>query len=87
MMFEHYFLAFITSFVYVALKAAQQLNVVHGQFAWVLPISIGMSLCEAWVIFATAKNGFGWLAVVIGLGSGLGAMVSMWIHAKVRNPS
>ena len=83
-MFEYYFLAFTASFVYVALKSAQQMNVIYLHYWWVLPVSVGMSLCEAWVIFATAKNGFGWLAVVIGVGSGLGAMTSMYLHSLIK---
>ena len=78
-----YLTAFLTSFVYIALKATQQLNVVHKQYLWVLPTSMAMAVCEVYVIATTAKNGFGWLAIAIGLGAGLGCMASMWLHGRL----
>lgn len=78
-----YLTAFATSFLYIFLKCAQQLNVVHKQYLWVLPTSMSMALCEVYVISTTAKTGFGWLAIAIGLGAGLGCMASMYLHGKL----
>ena len=78
-----YLTAFATSFVYIFLKATQQLNVVHKQYLWVLPTSMSMAACEVFVISTTAKNGFGWIALAIGLGAGLGCMASMYMHGKM----
>lgn len=82
-MYEAYTLAFVSSFLFVALKAAQQLNVVHKQYMWVLPTSMLMATCEVYVIAQAAVNGWGWIVLFIGAGSGLGAMVSMWLHGKL----
>lgn len=76
-------LAFLAAFIFVFLKAFQQLNVVHKQYLLVLPTSILMAACEVYVIATTARNGYGWIVLAIGFGSGLGAMASMWVHAKV----
>jgi hypothetical protein len=78
-----YLLAFFTAFVFIFLKAFQQLNVVNKQYLWVLPTSMSMAACEVYVIATTARNGYGWIVLAIGLGSGFGAMASMWVHAKV----
>ncbi|WP_395406326.1 hypothetical protein ACHMW6_06540 [Pseudoduganella sp. UC29_106] len=78
-----YLLAFCTSFAFIFLKAFQQLNVVNKQYRWVLPTSMTMAACEVYVIATTAKNGYGWIVLAIGAGSGLGAMASMWVHGKV----
>lgn len=78
-----YLLAFGASFVFIFLKAFQQLNVVHKQYLWVLPTSLFMAVCEVYVIVATAKNGWGWIVLVIGLGSGLGAISSMYVHERL----
>ena len=77
-----YFLAFFASYIFIFLKAFQQLSVVHKNYAWVLPTSMCMATCEVYVIATTAKNGWGWLVLFIGLGSGLGAMSSMWVHGR-----
>jgi hypothetical protein len=42
-----------------------------------------LAVCEVFVILAAVKNGIGWIAFWIGLGSGLGAMASMYLHQKV----
>lgn len=78
-----YVLAFGAAFVFIFLKAFQQLNVVHKQYLLVLPTSMFMAVCEVYVIATTAKNGWGWLVLWVGLGSGLGAMASMWIHGRM----
>lgn len=77
-----YFLAFCASYIFIFLKAFQQLSVVHKNYAWVLPTSMCMATCEVYVIATTAKNGWGWLVLFVGLGSGLGAMSSMWVHGR-----
>lgn len=75
-----YLLAFASSFIFVALKATQQLNVVHKQYAWVLPTSMAMAAAEVYIISQAAINGWGLIVLFIGCGSGLGAMASMWLH-------
>jgi hypothetical protein len=86
-------MAAIASFVYVGLKAGQQLNVVHHRIAWVIPTSYGMAACEVFItgyIAVSAVNAVGvWeqavLAFEIGTGAGLGAVASMLFHKKMRN--
>lgn len=78
------FLAFAAAYLFVALKSFQQLNVVHKQYLLVLPTSMFMAACEVYVIATTARNGYGWIVLAIGLGSGLGAMTSMWIHERIK---
>lgn len=78
-----YLLAFAAAFVFIFLKAWQQLNVVHKQYLWILPTSMSMAVCEVYVIATTAQNGWGWIVLAVGLGSGLGAMASMWLHERV----
>lgn len=79
-----YALAFISAFVFVFLKAFQQLNVVRGEYLWVLPTSMAMAACEVYVVVASATRGWGWIILPIGVGSGLGAMAAMWLHSKAR---
>jgi hypothetical protein len=79
----NYGLAFVAAFIFIFLKAFQQLNVVHKQYLLVMPTSMLMAACEVYVVVATARNGWGWIVLAIGLGSGLGAICSMWVHQKV----
>jgi len=75
-----YPLAFGASFIFVFLKAFQQLNVVHRQYWMVLPTSMAMAACEVAVIALVARNGWGWLVVFTGLGGGLGCIAAMFFH-------
>ncbi len=79
--FSYFAAAFAASFCYVGLKAFQQLNVVHGQYLWVIPISIGMAACEVYVVASVVKTGWDLpMVLLIGLGSGLGCIASMYTH-------
>lgn len=80
-----YFLAFVASFAFIFLRAWQQLNVVHSKYVLVLPTSFLMAACEVYVIANVALFGWGWLVFWVGLGGGLGSMLSMWLHSKLRN--
>lgn len=75
-------LAFASSFSFVFLKAFQQLNVVRGQYLWVMPTSMAMAACEVYTVVAASQQGFGWVILPIGLGGGLGAMLAMYFHSR-----
>lgn len=76
--------AFAAAFLFVALKAFQQLSVVHHRVWWVVPTSMLMAVCEVFVVAKVAASGWGWIVLPIGLGSGLGCLVAMFIHKGLR---
>jgi predicted permease len=80
-----FFSAFIASFVFVALKAFQQLNVVHDQYWFVVPTSMLMAACEVYVIATIVLTGWGWVVLWVGLGAGLGCLFSMLAHKRIRS--
>ena len=73
--------AFLVSLSYIALKAYQQLNVMHGEYKLMLPISFLMALCEVTVVAFVVKTSL-WILIPIGLGGGLGCMASTYLHSK-----
>jgi hypothetical protein len=77
-------LAFSASYLFVLLKSFQQLNVAHGKYLWVLPISMSMAVCEVYVTWQAAVNGWGWVVLPVGLGGGIGAMCGMALHGWLR---
>lgn len=80
-----YLFAFSAMLVFIALKAFQQLSVVHDQYWLITPISVAMGFCEVYIIASVSKSGFSpLLALVIGLGGAVGAMFSMYLHKKIR---
>lgn len=80
--------AFIASFCFVALKAFQQLNVVHDQYLLVIPTSILMAVCEVFVVANIAAKGWNVsLVLAVGVGSGFGCVASMYLHKKVTKRS
>jgi len=80
---ELYFFTFVTSFLFVALKSWQQLNVVHRVYWMILPTSMLMAICEVWVISNAARLGWGPIVLPIGIGAGLGSMFATWWHSKL----
>lgn len=77
-----YLLSFAAAFVFVFLKAFQQLSVVHDRVWWIMPTSMAMAVCEVLVVANTARAGWGWIVLPIGLGSGLGCLAAMYIHRQ-----
>ena len=78
-----YLAAFVNSFIFIFLKAFQQLNVTKGHYMWVVPTSMMMALVEVWLVVKMAHLGWGWIVIPIGLGAGLGAVASMFVHNKL----
>ena len=76
--------SFAASYLFIMLKALQQLHVQHAEYWKLLPTSLAMTLCEVFVVANVAKQGFGWLVLPIGVGSGLGAMTAVWLHKRMR---
>ena len=74
---------FVNSFIFIFLKAFQQLNVTKGHYMWVLPTSMMMAVVEVWLVAKMAELGWGWIIFPVGFGAGMGAMASMWVHDKV----
>lgn len=79
-----YVLAAGASFVFIFLRAFQQLNVVHNKYLAVMPTSFFMACCEVYIISAIAIKGWDPLLVLaVSLGGGSGCMVSMFIHQRI----
>lgn len=76
--------AFAASFLFVGLKALQQLNVAHDNYLAVVPTSLAMATCEVLVVQNMAHYGWGWIILPVGLGSGLGALAAMRLHRRFR---
>ena len=72
---------FISSYVFIALKAFQQRHVIHNDWWWVPPTSMAMAFVEYYVIAVVAQQGYGiGLVLAGGAGAGLGALTAMVIH-------
>lgn len=84
---EMYASAFIASFLAVCLKSLQQQNVTKKLYHWIMPISLCMAVTEVLTVAFISKHGFGWLVLCIGIGSGLGAIVGVYIHDKITGES
>lgn len=80
-----YLAAFVASFLLVAAKAFQQLNVVHDERWLIMPTSMWMAGCELLLWSYAASKGWDWILwLAIGLGAGFGCLISMHIHKRMR---
>jgi hypothetical protein len=80
-----YLLAFLASYIYIFLKANQQLSVVNFLYARILPTSMSMAACEVFIMVNVARtaddlSGLIVLALSIGVGGGLGCLTAMKLH-------
>lgn len=74
----------LTSFVYIGLRALQQLNVQHDKRAFVIPSSVGMAACEFFLITKTVTLSTPWVILFGGCGAGVGALAAMSLHKYLR---
>lgn len=75
---------FTASFVFIALKSTQQLNVMKRNYWFILPTSLLMAACGVLEITMVSTIGLGFDTVVpIGLGGGLGSIVATWLHGRI----
>lgn len=85
-----YVYAFLANFVYIAFKAFQQRNVMGSHYASMVPTSMLMGMCEAYIYatVALAVNEAGlpvWLlGGSFGIGGGLGAILATIIHKRIN---
>lgn len=90
-----YGLVFVVQFVYIALKALQQRQVMAAEY-WKMPlVSMAMAFCEVFIVANVAsvaimaRNAHGLLSLValalsIGSGAALGSISGTWVHARKR---
>lgn len=77
--------AFAVSFVYVSAKAAQQLNVQHDKWRWVLPCSLVMAFMEVSGVLIVMRANSLWLFIPIGTGGAMGCLSAMFLHRRLRD--
>lgn len=73
-------LSFVITFIYIFLKASQQINVVKNRYLWVMPTSIGMGLCEVSMVLLVVRADTLLLGIATGVAGGLGCMLAMRCH-------
>lgn len=79
-----YVSAFLTSTLYVFLRAFQQQTVIRGNYLLVTPVSMAMGWCDVYLIFHIARTG-GWIWLATGIGGALGCMAGMYLHRRYFN--
>lgn len=79
-----YLIVFLTTLVFVSLKAFQQLSVQHDRFWWIPPVSMGMAVCDVVTLTHIIKEGSVWIALPMGIAGGLGCWLAMWSHKHFR---
>lgn len=78
-----WFAVFAASFLLVAVKAAQQLNVVHHRLLAIWPTGFVFACAEFAVVVRVAK-GDPWVILPLWLGGALGCTASMIAHKRWR---
>lgn len=74
----------VVTYMFIFLRAFQQLNVFHDRRGLVVPTSMCMQACEVYLVLEVVKTASFWLIIAGGLGGGLGTLTAMYIH-RMRN--
>ncbi len=79
-------LMLVAAFFLVALRATQQLNVMHRFYWWAIGTSYGIAIADITLILFVVKSG--WDSVLwIGTGGALGVTFAMYFHSKFISKS
>ena len=73
---------FISTLLFVFLKATQQLNVVGGHYKMVVPVSYLMAVCEVTIVLGVVHVASLWAAIPMGTGGAIGSCSAMYLHRK-----
>lgn len=78
-----YLTIFAVSFVSVCVKVVQGRNFAFDNYMMVMPTSITLAFLDLYIYSQIARVGFSvpWV-LSIGIGSGLGAMLGMFVHGR-----
>jgi len=82
-----YLTAAAVSFIYIALKALQQRQVMSAQYFRMPVVSFAMAFCEVFIVSNVALSADNHtsliaLAFAIGAGGGAGSICGTWLHAR-----
>lgn len=76
-------LSAFATFIYVGLRAWQQLNVVQGRYWRVIPTSMGMGIGDVVLVLLIVKTDTLWIGVSNGVAAGLGCCLAMYINRRL----
>ena len=79
-----FILSACATFLYVALRAFQQLNVVYGHYWRILPTSIGMGIGDVTLILLIVKADNLWMGVTNGLAGACGCYAAMYVSKRLH---
>jgi hypothetical protein len=74
---------FLASFIGVFFKVIQGRNFTFDNYIWVVPTSVALAAVDMFIITNIVRLGYSVASVlIVGIGSGLGAMLGMFIHRR-----
>lgn len=83
---HNYLLLALTYFIFIGLRAFQQINVQERKRTFVIPTSMLMAAVEVYALTSLVKLGYGLATVVAyGTSAGLGSLTAMYIHDKYND--
>lgn len=78
-----FLLSALATFVYVMARAFQQLNVVHQQYARIVPTSLLMGVLDVGLVLLIVRADTLWLGFTNGLAGALGCYAAMALHQRL----
>lgn len=72
------------TFIYVGLRAFQQLNVMGGHYWRVLPTSLFMGIGDVVLVLLIVRTDTLWIGVTNGIAAGAGCCLAMYLNHRWR---
>lgn len=78
-----YLISAVVTACYVFCRALQQLQVVHGKYWRILPVSLLMGVGDVALVLMMVKADSLFIGVTNGIGGAIGCLGAMWLHKRI----
>lgn len=72
------------TWLYVMFRALQQLNVVHGYYLRIIPVSFAMGIGDVVLVLLIVKTQNIWMGITNGIGGALGCYAAMYLTKRLK---
>ena len=81
---QTFLISAVATFLYVFLRAFQQINVIHRHYWRIFPTSLGMGIGDVLLILLIVKADTLWIGLTNGIAGGMGCYLAIYLTKRLK---